>query len=311
MPCFDPMQALFSVLPSGKKEIRFSNVLAELFQKGVKPSVSDSLMIPCGRCIGCRVERKRQWGVRMIHEAKMHEGNSFVTLTFDNESLVKECRLCEGGYSLDRKHMQDFFKRLRRRLDGVQIRNFYCGEYGGKTHRPHYHALIFGYDFPDRKLWKRLDKHNYFISEFLREVWPFGHSVIGGVDFDSASYCAGYCTKKITGEKADSYYLGRVPEFGQPSTKPGLGYKWLEEFGETDCFLFDEVVVNGRKCKPPRYYDKLLEKWDPSRFDATKDARVLKAQSKEADNSFDRLLVKQKCMEAHMARLVRRLEDGH
>jgi hypothetical protein len=44
---------------------------------------------------------------------------------------------------------------LRKKISPLKIRFFHCGEYGDKTRRPHYHALIFGYGFPDKKLFKK------------------------------------------------------------------------------------------------------------------------------------------------------------
>jgi hypothetical protein len=126
---------------------------AERNEQGKRPLVFNPsqglvdmpIKVACGQCIGCRLERSRQWAIRCVHEASLHEHNSFITLTYNDENLP-----ADG--SLDVRHWQLFMKRLRKR-HGSGIRYFHCGEYGSKHRRPHYHACLFGLDFPDKKLW--------------------------------------------------------------------------------------------------------------------------------------------------------------
>lgn len=304
MPCLFPLQASFSVRPDGKKDISFSSAAAELFRQGVKPVAGSYLSLPCGRCMGCRLERSRQWAVRIMHEAQLYEDNCFVTLTFDEKHLREQC----PTGSLDRSHMQKFLKRLRRRFDHP-VRTYYCGEYGERLGRPHYHACLFNCDFADKAFWSMSGGFRYYTSEVLSDLWPFGHSVISDLTFDSAAYVARYCTKKIVGKEAADHYQGRLPEFGQASLRPGIGSGWLDRYGASDVFPLDEVVVRGVKCKPPRYYDKRLERDDPVRYEALKRARAERAEVKADDNSFRRLLVKQKCLEARFSKLIRKLEN--
>ena len=304
MPCYHPLQVSFSLREDGKKQIAFSPIAHEMFEKGIKPFVGDYMSLPCGRCMGCRLERSRQWAVRIMHEASLYEDNSFVTLTFDQDHLDE---MCPSG-SLDRKHMQLFMKRLRKKFSDRKVRTFYCGEYGDNLGRPHYHACLFNLDFVDKQYWSQSNGCRYYVSESLRDVWPYGHSVVGDLTFDSAAYVARYCTKKITGRDAEDHYKGRLPEFCQASLKPGIGSGWLDKFGASDVFPLDEVVVRGVKCKPPRYYDKRLERDDPEAFARLKVLRSERAEEKEDDNTYKRLLVKEKCQQARMNRLVRKLE---
>ncbi len=305
MPCFNPIQGFFSVRPDGKKDFKGSNVLASLFSKNVKSLTPDSsLSVPCGRCMGCRVERSRQWAVRIMHEASLYDDNCFLTLTFDDEHLVKMC----PDLSLDRKHMQDFMKRLRQRFDDRKIRVYYCGEYGDDYGRPHYHLCLFNLDFEDKVHWKNVGDFPYYNSKILSELWTFGHSVISDLTFDSAAYVARYCTKKITGDAAKDHYGSRLPEFGQASLKPGIGRDWYDKFGMSDIFPRDECVVNGVITKPPRYYDKRLEVSDPCLYEKIKLRRKEQGMEKVEDNTHDRLIVKEKCMNAKMKCLVRKLE---
>lgn len=221
-------------------------------------SRSDSgkaLSLPCGRCIGCRLERSRQWAVRIVHESKMHESNSFLTLTYSPEHLPKD-----GSLSVE--HCQRFLKRLRARLAPKRIRFFLCGEYGEKLGRPHYHAIIFGEDFSaDRFSLDNPGEFCLYDSELLRDAWGLGDVRIGSVSFDSASYVANYATKKIVGKRevVDAHYQGRVPEFLLMSRRPGIGRSWFDRF-EFDVFPADEVISRGLQARPPRYYFQQIEK---------------------------------------------------
>lgn len=303
MVCYHPLQARFSITVEGKKRVAFSNALAKIFHSGQEIVDDSHLMIPCGRCMGCRLERSRQWAVRIMHEASLYADNCFVTLTFDDEHLAK---MCPGG-TLVRKHCQDFLKRLRRRFDSP-IRTYYCGEYGDLLQRPHYHFCLFNCDFGDKKLHSVRNGFNYYVSELLSELWPFGHSLVTDLTFESAAYVARYCTKKVTGDEAADHYKGRLPEFGQASLKPGIGSGWLDRFGRSDVWSYDEVVVRGAKCKPPRYYDKRLERIDPGAYEEMKRSREENASERESDNTHARLLVKEKCHKARVKDLIRPLE---
>lgn len=304
MPCHHPLQAVFSLRADGKKNITFSNINAKLFHMGVKPLGDNNISIPCGKCMGCRLERSRQWAVRCLHESKMYDNNCFITLTYDDDNLAKY--VPDG--SLNREHFQLFMKRLRTKYSNDKIRVFYCGEYGENLGRPHFHACLFNFDFPDKKFWKRSCDEKLYISDALYSLWPFGFHGIGSVTFESAGYIARYCTKKINGDMAKAHYQGRTPEFVGMSLKPGIGKPWLDKFGKTDVFPHDEVIVRGAKCKPPRYYDKVLESIDPERFADIRESRQSRAEEKEDDNTYSRLLIKEKCLEARFKKLVRTIE---
>lgn len=131
------------------------------------------LSLPCGRCTGCRLERSRQWAVRCMHEASQHKKNCFITLTFDSEH-------CPKDMSLDYRVFQLFMKRFRKRVHPLSIRFYMCGEYGELFGRPHYHALIFGYDFPDKAYYAKSGAgEDIYISRVLSDLWPFGLATIG------------------------------------------------------------------------------------------------------------------------------------
>lgn len=204
--------------------------------------------VPCGQCIGCRLESSRQWMIRIVHESKMHEANSFVTLTYDDEHLPKDG-------SLQLEDWQKFAKRLRKTVG--PFRFYHCGEYGETTGRPHYHAAVFGLDFEeDRELYNDVGGHKQFTSGRLERTWGKGFAVIGSLTYDSASYVASYVTKKITGGKAEAHYEGRRPEYSTMSRRPGIGKGYFDKWAD-QMYPRDEVIVKGHKMRPPKYYDSL------------------------------------------------------
>jgi len=232
MTCYHPLTGYRSKdrNPSGKRSI--------VFNPGPKHALSGvPVKLPCGQCIGCRLERSRQWAIRCVHEASLHSQNSFLTLTYADEKLP-----ADG--SLVVKHHQDFMKRLRKHLSqerkdpcpchkgtDTKVRFFHCGEYGETYGRPHYHTLLFGHDFEDKVLEFTTPRGDeVFTSKTLGELWTHGLSKIGSVTFESAAYVARYITKKVTGDDAEKYYEGRKPEYVTMSRRPGIAHSWFEKF---------------------------------------------------------------------------------
>lgn len=318
MPCSNPSPGYFKQCPfTGENKLVFSGSLRKIFRGGGSLTQGD-VLIPCGQCLYCRVKNSREWAIRCMHEAEMHPVNAFVTLTFDDVNLRK---FCPDG-SLNKAHMVDFMKRLRRAdeyareksgLPFRSIRALYCGEYGGITQRPHYHALLFNCDFPDQVFYKRRGVNRYYNSDFLQRVWPYGFAVIGNVEYSSAAYCARYVTKKITGVKAFDHYQGREPEFAQASRKPGLGYDWLIK-NFSDVYPSDEVVVvnskSSFKLRPPRYYDKILKEIDPEMYLRVKQKRLESSVQDELPD-FSDLVREGNAFKKNMQHLVRSLEVSY
>lgn len=246
----------------------------KLFFSASNGNVASPVDLPCGQCIGCRLERSRDWATRIMHEASLHDRSSFITLTYEDLHLPK----CG---TLVKKHVQDFLKRFRKIHS---CRFFGCGEYGDRNGRPHYHLCIFGWDFPDRVFFKRENGYNLYISPELSKYWTFGNNIVGNLTFESAAYVARYCLKKVTGPSAQAYYervdpgTGEItaitPEYCHMSLKPGIGARWFERW-QSDCYPSDEVIVRGHSCGTPRFYDKLLEKVDPVLYKQVKDRRAL------------------------------------
>lgn len=311
MPCYRPLTAWTAkeLNPNGKRSMVFRADLA------LQPD--DPQQLPCGRCVGCRLEYSRQWAMRCVHEAQMHESNCFITLTFNDKSLYsRSCPL-----SLDVRDFQLFMKRLRKRF-GSGIRFFHCGEYGSKNLRPHYHAALFGFDFPDKVLWRVTPAgERLYVSKSLEEIWPFGFSTIGSLTFESAAYVSRYILKKITGDNSFEHYClldietgeyhgQRKPEYTTMSRRPGIGKTWFDKFSR-DVYPDDFVVIKGKKMRPPRYYDGLLQAARPYEFDDVKAERKENARTTDNDSTPDRLAVKEyiKLRQIH-DKLPRYLDDS-
>lgn len=237
----------------------------------------------CGRCMGCRIQKKRDWSIRAVHEAKEHYSTSFITLTYDDKSLPEDL-------GLHVEHWQNFAKKVRRDLG--KFRFFGCGEYGDASKRPHWHALIYGQDWiHDRKFHKNRDGYDTFLSDTLAEAWPFGYHEIGEVTYASAQYVASYTTKKLGGDAAEKEYyrwdpITRSswyvrPEIGLMSRRPGLGTSWLKKFW-SDVYPADEVVVEGRKYPPPSFYDAWMKQNQPKVLE-----KVLKTRREKAMDTTD------------------------
>jgi len=247
MPCFHPLKGWRSRVRSdnGRRGIVFNP------SQGL---LDMPLSVPCGQCIGCRLERSRQWAIRCYHEASLHEKNCFITLTYDDAHLPE-------NKSLIMKHYQDFMKRLRKEY-GEGIRFFACGEYGDKTHRPHYHALLFGHAFPDQRLHSQNHGHKLYRSESLERLWPDGFSSIGQVNWSTASYVARYVLKKATGELA-GMYEGVEEPFVLMSRRPGLGSAWYAA-NETDVYPRGTIIVGeGKERRPPRFFENKYRQSNP------------------------------------------------
>lgn len=211
------------------------------------------IQVACGQCIGCRLERSRQWALRCVHEASLYDDNCFLTLTYDDEHLPPDL-------SLNTEDIQLFMKRLRRRIEPAKVRFFQCGEYGEQFGRPHHHVILFGYDFPDKELISRNIGNNVYRSDLLCDLWHHGFSSIGSVSFESAAYVARYILKKVTGDSAKDHYQGRKPEYITMSRRPGIGKDWFDLYS-SDIYPKDFITIKqGLKCHPPKYYDKLYER---------------------------------------------------
>lgn len=272
MACLSPVTCYYSkkVNPSGKRSLVYSS----------RGSLDGNpIQRPCGVCINCRIQTTADMTVRLVHESKSHERNCYVTLTYDPKHLP------EDG-SLDHRDFQLFAKRLRE-VTGP-FKRYMCGEYGDKNDRPHYHAILFGVDFDDRRFYsKNKNGDNLYTSSKLDDLWRLGDCTIGDVAMQSCRYVAGYIQKKIYGDMAADHYAGRRPEYAFGSNGLGLeyllkyGYQWMDS---------GFVIVDGGKFRIPRYYSEKYKAIDGLHYDVVKDDRVANAPDNphELDGSFNR-----------------------
>ena len=240
----------------------------------------------------------------------MHDENMFLTLTYDDDHLPED-----GG--LNHKHFQDFIRSVRKRLKRP-VRYYMCGEYGDRTDRPHYHAILFGLRFDDCYHWTTRRGNRVWRSPFLEEVWYHGQSYIGSVTFQSAAYVARYIQKKIKGPEAKFHrpvvdadtgeIVGQLkPEYTQMSLKPGIGQSWIEKF-KSDVFPEDLVTMEGgKKFAAPQYYRDWLKENDPELAEQLRQRRIELAKA-NADNSEERLAIREKCLKARVKNLKRELD---
>ena len=297
--------------------------------------IKDNLFLPCARCIGCRLEHSRQWAMRAVHEAKLHKYNSVVTLTYAPEHLPELGQLRPRDATF-------FFKRTLKALvkgnDPIlcattthtigrsygatphapakpTFRYFYCGEYGANWGRPHYHACLFGIDFGDKKylattpagskLWR---------SPTLERLWPYGHSTVGQLNFESAAYTARYVMKKLSGDGNRTDYeiidpeTGEITEkkkeFARMSRRPGIGKAWFDRY-KNDAYPEGKVVIRGHKVNAPRYYTKLYKELDPLGYELLEYGRYLEGILHAEHNTDERLHVREQVLAAKLGALKR------
>lgn len=223
MQCFKPI----AIIPKGKKT---------------------PMAVPCGKCMGCRIAKRREWSVRILHELTTWQGEGvFITLTYKDELLP-----ING--SLEPRHLQLFWKRLRKYYKGKKIRYYACGEYGENTRRPHYHAIVFGLTMAELEGTR---KNNRLISPVIDDLWVYGYNVIGTVTSDSAQYVAGYIEKKLNGDKAVEEYekRGVIAPFSRMSQ--GIGGKYAAENAAQIIENLD-ITIKGNHVGIPRYYKTKL-----------------------------------------------------
>lgn len=251
--------------------------------------------------------------MRLTHEAQLHDDALFITLTYNDEHLP-----ADGN--LNKKHFQDFMKRLRWAHRDRDIKFFHCGEYGERFTRPHYHACLYGIPLPDRVRYSERNGVPLDYSRELKELWGKGFASVGELTFESAAYVARYCTKKVTGLQAAEHYQ-RVTPYGElievepeyitmsrggRTNKGGIAKLWFDQFN-AEVYPSDEIISRGHPAKPPRYYDKLFEAAHGLEFAEVKSRR--KAAIDTANNTPERLAVREQCANLKLQQLKRTYED--
>jgi hypothetical protein len=311
MPCYSPLK--------GWKDSETGGIVFRGSQG------HEHMEVACGQCLGCRLDRSRIWAMRICHEASLYESNCFVTLTYRDEWEASQAQRDQGyfmpeDWSLNKKHFQDFMKRLRKVFLPDTVRFYHCGEYGNvcrhgnqldilacpscNVGRPHYHACLFNCDFFDLEPYGSRDGELRYTSPLLESIWKYGFVDVGELNFDSAAYVARYILKKVTGLRKDDHYLfvdeDGVANFLQEeyttmSRRPGIGKAWFDRYKD-DLFPSDEVPVAGRGVfkKMPRYYDELFAIEQPLAMEEIKAIRKKFKEEHKEDFTPQRLESKYK-----------------
>ena len=246
-------------------------------------------------------------------ETRYHEHAWFVTFTYRDEDLPSD-------FSVSKREVQLLMKRIRREFV-VPIRSFTAAEYGdseGATKRPHYHSILWGLPLSDL-CDERTSQRGFAMwkSPSLEACWGKGFVDVARVDRSTLSYVAGYSFKKLGGRRAEEAYrrvhpvTGEVlqvePEFALMSRRPGIGFRWVDEFRETD-LLHDDVRIDGRATPMPGYFRRKHFEALPEDgvFSPAFMAKLLKsseakarARERAADMTPERLAVRE---EAHFLR---------
>jgi len=321
MPCYKPLLALVRSPPSGvpgKSIVTFPKDL---------PRANDprgtATPIPCGQCIGCRLERSRQWAIRIMKESKLHDRNSFLTLTYTDDYLPYHWHDATGKKitcprpTLNLEDIQLFLKRLRKHFAPNRLRFFQCGEYGESTLRPHHHVILFGEDFCKDRVRVENSRSGFpqYKSQLLHNLWgknsaPWQDAfiTISDVSFESAAYTARYALKKISGPGQSFILRNAKPEYVTMSRNPGIASAYFDEF-QNDIYPHDEIIpeIGRPPSLPPKYFDKLLEKVDPDLFQEIKKNRTKDLDFYNDPNSTDtRLATRERVKKALIKNCLKR-----
>lgn len=206
----------------------------------------DEIPVPCGKCPNCSARRISGWSFRLVKEGERSSSSFFITLTYDTDHVP----ITKKGFkTLDKRDLQLFFKRLRKKHEGenIKIKYYAVGEYGGKRYRPHYHIILFN------------AKLEHVLNSWVKDGRYMGDYFVGTVEEASIGYVLKYIskTKKIPLHKNDD----RLQEFCLMSKGMGANYltKAMEKWHKAD--IGNRMYCNlkdGKKIAMPRYYKQKL-----------------------------------------------------
>lgn len=334
MACYEPIVA-FEV-----KGLRTENGAKVIIFKDDVNHETEPIAIPCGKCLGCRMDYSKQWQARIVKEAERWDNNIFLTLTYNDEHLpMKDVVNTETGevttgHPLVPEHFKNFMKRLRKaysdKFNHTGIRFYACGEYGGRTGRPHYHAALFNIDVTLFKDIKKIGVSKagcaLFTSKKIEEIWGKGFITIGELTPESGAYIARYMLKKQKGPQKEWYYesQGKTPEFTRSSNRHGIAYDYFAENAEK-LIESDSIYVPRRNSRPqkmriPDYGVKTISSISPPLGARLRTTRELKqrplsetisehnASTASTKSYWDALRDREENARAKLSKLIRPLE---
>lgn len=294
MPCYAPnliIKSAFGNKYIGSKIMHPEYTPGQGYVDKSTGQVSEVIEVPCGQCIGCRLDHSRMWADRITLEAMQYPDgyNWWITLTYDDDHVPISDK---GTQTLCKKDLQDWIKRLRRQLEYHQghtgLRFYACGEYGTHTLRPHYHVCIFNAPLQ----MQGVEAQNSFGDlmyhcDMIYDTWDKGHNVVTDLTWQTAAYTARYCTKKYKGVDKDKYAnAGLVPEYAVMSRRPGIAGAYCDNHAG-DIYSNDSIILPAQRGKshistPPRYFDNRFATIDPVRLAEAKELRSQRAQMLKA-----------------------------
>lgn len=267
------------------------------------------IIVPCGKCIGCRLDYSRRWADRMMLELQTSKKALFVTLTYDEDHVHGAADEDTGeflGLTLSKRDCQLFMKMVRKKFPDVKVRFYASGEYGENTHRPHLHLIIFGIgiqDFPDKVLRGKneLGQLYYQVKEIddcwhefdgKRDLGLRGFTCCSDVSYNTMAYVSRYVMKKVKQDQLDAHEIGVLPEFSLMSRRPGIGLPYLLE--HPDCLELTKISLGtkdgSKSVYIPQYYINQLNRdsennplYNPDFYVKIKEQRVELANDKMMD----------------------------
>lgn len=227
-----------------------------------KQTIEDTyyIQVPCGRCINCQNNRRSSWVLRNRYENLHCISSIFVTLTYSDENLPW---FGEQTPSLDYEDVKKFMKRLRKKFPETKLRYFLCGEYGSKTLRPHYHAII--YDLP------LLDNGKDFVEYYrkvIADTWGLGNVSASPVNDNRIGYITKYIIKSDYDKKQYAEFEIRPPKL---LVSRGFGKELWQYVSKTN----GGVRFFGHSTAAPRYVIEAYRQNEPD------DARLFDDRRKE------------------------------
>lgn len=208
--------------------------------KNPRPDDFAHHIVPCGKCPECKKRRAKHWAFRLDQETKVSTSTVFLTLTYADEPLTPS-----GNPTLIKADFQKFMKKLRHKAEGIKY--YMCGEYGSKTMRPHYHAIIFNLPYAMT-----------VNSQYLVDLWQHGHVHFGTGQTASYYYVANYMDKQTP----HALMPDQQPQYSAMSKNLGINFLSDQKVKYYKNRLLGYVLSqNGQKISMPRYYkDKLYTK---------------------------------------------------
>lgn len=240
-------------------------------KKTSKVDINSSLKMityPCGRCPECVKAKINSWLFRLNKELEISTTPLFITLTYDEKSVP---RTSAGRKTLRKRDVQLWLKRLRKeyaKISKKRVVYYLCGEYGSRTGRPHYHAIMFNMDCP----------------ELIDRTWQNGFTDYSVLGKNGARYVLKYMSKQRA-KKSDSF----EPEFSLMSKKIGSNYLTpaMVKYHNRDVKNCVITTPEGYKMALPKYYKEKL-------YDETARKKVTEYMQERAQNAQEEAVRKMK-----------------